>query len=123
MSNNKTILIVDDDPRNIYALNAVLTAKGFNCITAPSARAGLETLGTKKINVALIDMMMPDMDGHQMIGEIRRSQEIRSLPVIAVTALAMPGDKEKCLQSGADDYLSKPINVDMLMNILQKHLQ
>jgi two-component system cell cycle response regulator DivK len=120
---NKKIIIVDDDDRNIFALKAVLKAKGFTCVAATSAGEGLEILQqTNDIGIALIDMMMPGMDGYQMISAIKKIPALNGLPLIAVTAQAMVGDKEKCLRMGADDYIAKPINVDLLLKILNKHL-
>jgi two-component system cell cycle response regulator DivK len=120
---SKKIIIVDDDDRNIFALNAVLKAKGFKCIAATSANEGLEILQrTKDIGIALIDMMMPEMDGYQMISAIKKIPGLQKLPLIAVTAQAMIGDREKCLAMGADNYIAKPINVDLLLKILDKHL-
>jgi len=120
---SKKIIIVDDDDRNIFALNAVLKAKGFKCIAATSASEGLEILQrTKDIGIALIDMMMPEMDGYQMISAIKKIPGLQKLPLIAVTAQAMIGDREKCLAMGADNYIAKPINVDLLLKILDKYL-
>ncbi|HTB51839.1 MAG TPA: response regulator [Ferruginibacter sp.] len=118
----KKIIIVDDDDRNIFALNAVLKAKGFACVAATSAREGLEILAnTKDIGIALIDMMMPGMDGYQMIAAIRKKPELNNLLLVAVTAQAMVGDREKCLQVGADNYIVKPINVDILFKVIEQH--
>jgi len=110
------ILIVDDDARNIFALSATLRTKGFECAACSGAPEMLQVLsgdGGSDVGVILIDMMMPDIDGYHAIPMIR---EIRKdLPVIAVTAQAMAGDRERCLQAGADDYISKPIDVDLLL--------
>lgn len=116
------ILIIDDDARNIFALKATLKAKGFDCLTAMSAQQGLAFLhNSEKIGIVLIDMMMPDMDGYEAIPKIKKDNG--KIPVVAVTAQAMVGDREKCLQAGADDYISKPINVDKLMEVLKKYLK
>lgn len=115
------VLVVDDDERNIFALVAVLKAKGFSCLTANSAVEGLRILADEQdVVIALIDMMMPEMDGYEMLARIRASEKGR-LPVIAVTAQAMAGDREKCLAAGADDYIAKPINIDGLMDVLSKY--
>lgn len=122
MDQQKKIMIIDDDERNIFALNAVLRSKGFACVAAASARQGLDILQKEKnISIALIDMMMPEMDGYQMIAEIRKEPALQELPLIAVTAQAMMGDKQKCLDSGADNYIAKPINVDILLKILEQY--
>jgi two-component system cell cycle response regulator DivK len=119
----KKIIIVDDDDRNIFALNAVLKSRGFSCIPATSAKEGLDILQrTKDIGIALIDMMMPGMDGYQMISAIRKQPELQKIPVVAVTAQAMLGDREKCLEMGADNYIAKPINTDILFKIVDQYL-
>jgi CheY-like chemotaxis protein len=118
----RKVLIVDDDVRNIFALKAVLKAKGFECITAHGARVGLEILNAGEVGIILLDMMMPEMDGYEAIREIRRSEN-HTIPIIAVTAQAMLGDKEKCLVAGADAYLSKPIDVDQLMALLVRYMK
>lgn len=111
------VLIIDDDPRNIFALGATLKSRGFPCITATSAQQGIAIVRDDPgIGIVLLDMMMPEMDGYEAIPLIKRE---RRLPVIAVTAQAMVGDREKCLAAGADDYISKPVNVDELMKILE----
>src|SRR5690606_1983317 len=109
----KQILVVDDDPKNIFALCAVLQSRGFNCISAQSAKEGLShLLNNKMIGIVLMDMMMPEMDGYEAINQIKTERDLRHIPVIAVTAQAMSGDKEKCLSAGASDYLSKPVDID-----------
>lgn len=119
----KKIIIVDDDDRNIFALNAVLKSRGFTCIPATSAKEGLAILQkTQDIGIALIDMMMPGMDGYQMISAIRKQPDLRRIPLVAVTAQAMLGDREKCLEMGADNYIAKPINVDILLKIVAQYL-
>lgn len=117
------ILIIDDDPRNIFALVAVLKTKKFVCVTAPSAEEGIRILSDQPdIGIILMDMMMPDMDGYQAIAEIRKNESIRKIPVIAVTAQAMMGDREKCIAAGADDYISKPIDIDILVETLSHYI-
>lgn len=117
------ILVIDDDSKNIYALSAVLKAKGYVSISAQSAKQGLELLNEdSSIALVLLDMMMPEMDGYQALQEIKKNPAIQHIPVIAVTAQAMSGDKEKCLQAGADGYLSKPVAMDQLLTLLQTHL-
>jgi len=120
-ANDKTILIIDDDARNIFALKATLASRGFKCLSAQSAPEGLHLLRQQGIKIVLMDMMMPEMDGYEALQLIRSNDEMKGIPVIAVTAQAMVGDREKCLQAGADDYISKPIDVDDLMNKLEKY--
>ncbi|WP_374164125.1 response regulator [Arcticibacter sp. MXS-1] len=120
----KQILIIDDEPRNIFALVAVLKARKYGCITASSAEEGLAILRDRQdIGIILMDMMMPEMDGYETIGKIKEDKKLPDIPIIAVTAQAMVGDKEKCLSAGADDYIAKPINVEALVALLNQYLQ
>lgn len=117
------ILIIDDDPRNIFALVAVLKTKKFVCLTASSAEEGMKLLlAQPDIGIVLMDMMMPDMDGYQAIAEIRKNESISKIPIVAVTAQAMIGDREKCITAGADAYISKPIDIDILLDVLSHYL-
>ena len=119
----KTILIVDDDNRNIFALSAVLKAKGFKTISAGAMNEAFNLLEEEKsIGMVLMDMMMPGMDGYEAMTYMKTHGKYRAIPVIAVTAQAMPGDREKCLHAGADDYLSKPVDVDALLSIINRYL-
>lgn len=123
MAPKKKVLIIDDDNRNIFALTAVLKAKGFDCISASGAMEGIDLLTEdSEIGIVLMDMMMPDMDGYEAIDEIRSNEKIRGIPIIAVTAQAMVGDREKALAAGADNYASKPVDVDLLTGILNEYL-
>jgi two-component system cell cycle response regulator DivK len=115
------ILIVDDNERNIFALSAVLTAKGYSCVSASSAAAGLKLLDEiDDIAIMLVDMMMPEMDGYEMIAHIKNGAKA-SVPILAVTAQAMNGDRERCLKAGADGYIAKPIDVATLIELLNAH--
>jgi two-component system cell cycle response regulator DivK len=115
----KKVLIIDDDSRNIFALKATLKAKGFECLSCLGAEEALQLLkGSEPIDAILIDMMMPDMDGYEAIPLIKAMPERSSVPVISVTAQAMVGDRERCLEAGADGYISKPIDVDKLLQVL-----
>jgi CheY-like chemotaxis protein len=115
----KRVLIIDDDSRNIFALTATLRAKGFDCISCLSAQEALGILRTDTvIDAILIDMMMPDMDGYEAIPYIKNIDSRRDTPILAVTAQAMVGDREKCLRAGATDYVAKPIDVDRLLTLL-----
>ncbi len=112
----KKILIVDDDSRNIFALKAVLKAKKYECLSANSAQEGFDIIANDKdVGIVLMDMMMPDMDGYQAMAKMKADPLMMDLPVIAVTAQAMVGDKERCLKAGASGYISKPVNVDELL--------
>jgi CheY-like chemotaxis protein len=118
----KKILIIDDDARNIFALSAVLKAKGYACITANSAAEAFLILQSEPaVGIVLLDMMMPEMDGYEAIKEMKR-RGYTAFPIIAVTAQAMTGDREKCLAAGADAYLSKPVDVEKLLSLLNRYL-
>ncbi|MBO0950959.1 response regulator [Fibrella forsythiae] len=115
----KRVLLIDDDPRNIFALKATLKAKGFECVSCLSAQEALTILQKDEvIDAVLIDMMMPDMDGYEAIPRIKNIPGRQETPIYAVTAQAMVGDREKCLQAGATDYVAKPIDVDRLVGLL-----
>ena len=114
----KPILIVDDDSRNIFALEATLRSRGFACVSAQDANQALSFAMQCEPSLVLMDMMMPDLDGYDAIPKIKAT--IPDVAVIAVTAQAMSGDRERCLQAGADEYVAKPIDVDKLMQIIYK---
>jgi len=117
------VLIIDDDNRNIFALTAVLKAKGYKCLSAIGGEEGIELLKRdKEVAVVLMDMMMPGMDGYQAIAEMNNIPELKNIPVIAVTAQAMVGDRERCINAGAVGYVSKPINVDELTGLLKRYV-
>jgi len=120
----QTILIIDDDARNIFALKLVLQSKGYSCITATQAEEGIRLLKeNNSIAIVLMDMMMPGIDGYQALSLIKNDADIGHIPIVAVTAQAMKGDKEKCLQAGAQAYVSKPINVDELIEVISQYLK
>ncbi|MEP7279582.1 MAG: response regulator [Bacteroidota bacterium] len=125
MKNRKKILLVDDDPRNIFALRLTLTAKGFTCICAQEAKEGIEMVQQypNEIGVVLMDMMMPDMDGYEAIVLLKANRATAGIPVVAVTAQAMAGDREKCIEAGAVAYLAKPIDVDRMLTVINRHLK
>ena len=115
----KRILLVDDDKRNIYSLKKALESYGMCVITAENGVKALEILGADThFDVVLMDMMMPEMNGYEATAKIRETPEWEHLPVIAVTASAMPADKKRCMEAGASDYLSKPINLDHLLSVI-----
>ena len=116
------ILWIDDNSQNIFALNAVLKARDYRCLMACNAAEGIAMLQSdEEIGIVLMDMMMPDMDGYEAIAHIRGSEKIPRIPVIAVTAQAMVGDKERCLAAGADEYISKPVDVDLLISMVKPY--
>ncbi|SDQ09986.1 Response regulator receiver domain-containing protein [Chryseobacterium soldanellicola] len=118
---NKKILIVDDDPRNIFALKLTLKSRGYQIESCTMAREAIQMLQKDNaIDVVLMDMMMPEMDGYEAIRIIRNTPSISRIPVIAVTAQAMPEDRQKSLDAGAQDYVSKPIDIDQLINAIEK---
>jgi CheY-like chemotaxis protein/signal transduction histidine kinase/HAMP domain-containing protein len=112
----KTALLVDDDARNIFALSSVLERRGMKVLTATTGREAVTLVESNpEIAIVLMDIMMPQMDGYQTIGAIRENPAFLRLPIIALTAKAMKGDREKCLEAGASDYLAKPVNTDQLL--------
>lgn len=118
--NNKTVLIADDDVRNIFSLSKALENFKINVITALDGKEALARLEENpEIDVVLLDMMMPRMDGYETAKRIRENYQWKNLPVIAVTAKAMTGDREKCINAGASDYITKPVDIDQLMSLLR----
>ncbi|MFJ6748080.1 HAMP domain-containing protein [Streptomyces sp. NPDC091266] len=116
---NRRILIVDDDIRNVFALTHVLGRVGISVKYAENGREGLEVLDrAPDVSLVLMDIMMPEMDGYEMIQAIRHAPRFANLPVIALTAKAMPGDREKAIESGANDYIPKPVDVDRLLSVI-----
>ena len=114
------VLIVDDDIRNIYSLASVLEAHGAEVLHAERGAEGIALLqANPDIDVALIDIMMPEMDGYETMRRIRADGELAHTPLIAVTAKAMKGDRQKCLDAGASDYISKPVDIDLLLALLR----
>jgi CheY-like chemotaxis protein len=112
----KTALLVDDDARNIFALSSVLERRGMKVLTATTGNEAVALVESNpEIAIVLMDIMMPQMDGYQTIGVIRQNPSFARLPIIALTAKAMKGDREKCLEAGASDYLAKPVNTEQLL--------
>jgi CheY-like chemotaxis protein/signal transduction histidine kinase/HAMP domain-containing protein len=117
---NKGVLVVDDDIRNIFALSSVLERRGMKVFTASTGSEAIDVLATTPgLSLVLMDIMMPEMDGYQTIQRIRQNPVFRKLPIIALTAKAMKGDREKCFQAGASDYLAKPVNTEQLLSSLR----
>lgn len=116
---NKYVLIVDDEERNLFALRSYLEAMDMNILTAGNGREAISILReTKRVDIVLLDMMMPVMDGYETLGLLGSDPTLRKIPVLAVTARAMRGDREKCLEAGAWDYVSKPIDMTLLIEKL-----
>jgi CheY-like chemotaxis protein len=119
----KKVLVVDDDVRNIFALSSVLERRGMSVLTAGTGREAINTLeSTPDVAIVLMDIMMPEMDGYETMQVIRQNAAFRRLPIIALTAKAMKGDREKCLEAGASEYLAKPVNTDQLLAALRMWL-
>ncbi len=119
----RKVLIVDDDVRNIFALSSVLERRGMRVLTAGTGREAIDTLEkTDDVAIVLMDIMMPEMDGYETMQVIRQNPSFRRLPIIALTAKAMKGDREKCLEAGASEYLAKPVNTEQLLSALRMWL-
>jgi CheY-like chemotaxis protein/signal transduction histidine kinase len=119
----KKVLVVDDDVRNIFALSSLLERRGMTVLSAGTGREAIAMLeATPDISIVLMDIMMPEMDGYETIQVIRKNAEFRRLPIIALTAKAMKGDREKCLEAGASEYMAKPVNTDQLLSGLRTWL-
>ena len=120
---SRTVLLVDDDARNIFALSSVLERRGMRVLTATTGNEAIKLIELNNdIAIVLMDIMMPEMDGYQTMEEIRKNANFRRLPIIALTAKAMKGDREKCLDAGASDYLAKPVNTEQLLSALRSWL-
>jgi CheY-like chemotaxis protein len=116
----KKVLVVDDDVRNIFAITSVLEANGMQVLFAENGREGIDVLKrSPEISLILMDVMMPGMDGYETMREIRKLPEYRSLPILALTAKAMKGDREKCIEAGASDYIHKPVDPDQLLSLMR----
>jgi CheY-like chemotaxis protein len=119
----RTVLLVDDDTRNIFALSSVLERRGMEVLTATTGSEALAVLSSRSdVAIVLMDIMMPGMDGYETIEAIREKSAYRRLPILALTAKAMKGDREKCLEAGASDYLAKPVNIEQLLSALRMWL-
>jgi CheY-like chemotaxis protein len=116
----RKVLVVDDDARNIFALTSLLENQDAEVISATNGRDAIKTiLDNSEISIVLMDIMMPNMDGYETIRQIRELPNFRSLPILALTAKAMKGDREKCLMAGASDYIAKPVNTDELLSLMR----
>jgi CheY-like chemotaxis protein len=117
----RRVLIVDDDIRNIFSLTGVLEQHQVQVVHAESGRQGIEQLEqtAENVDMVLMDVMMPDMDGYETMRQIRRVERFRKLPIIAITAKAMKGDRDKCIAAGASEYISKPVDTDQLVSMMR----
>ena len=119
----KKVLIVDDDIRNIFALSSILEWRNMVIASAETGRNAIALLNAEPdVDIVLMDIMMPEMDGYETIRAIRQIPRFKQLPIVAVTAKAMKGDREKCIDAGAWDYLSKPVDPDQLLSVLRAWL-
>jgi HAMP domain-containing protein/signal transduction histidine kinase/DNA-binding response OmpR family regulator len=117
---NRKVLVVDDDARNIFALTSLLENQDMDVISATNGRSAIDLIRTTPdLTLVLMDIMMPDMDGYETMREIRKIPQFRTLPILALTAKAMKGDREKCLDAGASDYIAKPVNTDQLLSLMR----
>jgi HAMP domain-containing protein/signal transduction histidine kinase/DNA-binding response OmpR family regulator len=116
----RKVLVVDDDARNIFALTSLLENQEMEVVSATNGRNAIDILqNTPDLSIVLMDIMMPEMDGYETIHEIRKAPEFRTIPILALTAKAMKGDREKCLNAGASDYIAKPVNTDQLLSLMR----
>jgi CheY-like chemotaxis protein len=118
----RTVLIIDDDARNVFALTGILELHGMRVLHAENGREGVEAVADEDIDLVLMDVMMPEMDGYAATAAIRAMPGRRRVPIIAVTAKAMSGDREKCLAAGADDYVPKPVDAQELVHCMRSWL-
>jgi CheY-like chemotaxis protein len=120
----RTVLIVDDDARNLFALSSILELHGLHVLHAENGREGIEALvANPEIDLILMDVMMPEMDGYAATTAIRAMPDHGQVPIIAVTAKAMPGDRDKSIASGANDYVTKPVDADELISCVRQWMR
>ena len=118
--NNKNILIVDDDMRNVFSLTSALEEKGMNVVVGRNGSEGIKKLYEKNnIDLILMDVMMPEMDGYTAMKEIRKEKQFDNIPIIAITAKSMKEDRQKCIEAGSNDYLTKPVDINKLISLLK----
>jgi CheY-like chemotaxis protein len=119
----KKVLVVDDDVRNIFAISSILERHGMDVLTANNGQEAIDKVeSVPGLAMVLMDIMMPGMDGYETMRAIRTRPEFRMLPMIALTAKAMKGDREKCIEAGASDYIAKPVHTDQLLSLLRQWL-
>jgi two-component system, cell cycle response regulator DivK len=117
-----TILLIEDNEQNVYLMKFLLEKNGFQVIAAPDGREGIEKALSVKPAVILLDIQLPDLDGHAVARELRKIKELDRVPVIAVTSYAMTGDREKCIEAGCTGYIEKPINPDSFVDEVRKYM-
>jgi CheY-like chemotaxis protein len=116
----KKVLVVDDDVRNLFALASALEARGMEVLFAENGREGIECLDANTdVDLVLMDLMMPEMDGYAATRSLRERPEFKDLPIICLTAKAMKGDREKSIEAGASDYITKPVDIEQLLSLMQ----
>ena len=116
----RKILVVDDDARNIFALTSMLENQEMDVISTTNGRSAIDIIKqTPDLSMVLMDIMMPEMDGYETMREIRKAPQFRTLPILALTAKAMKGDRERCLDAGASDYIAKPVSTDQLLSLMR----
>ncbi|MFL6577458.1 MAG: response regulator, partial [Povalibacter sp.] len=119
----RKVLVVDDDVRNIFALNSILERRGMQVVSANNGMDAIKLLeDSEDLSLVLMDVMMPEMDGYETMKRIRSNPRFRLLPIIALTAKAMKGDREKCLEAGASDYVAKPVDTAQLLSLVRMWL-
>ena len=119
----RRVLVIDDDPRNVFAITSTLELHGMTVTQAADGRKGIEALlGAEDTDLILMDVMMPELDGYATMNKIRQMSDFATLPIIAVTARAMPGDREKSIAAGASDYVTKPVDTDELLACMERWL-
>ncbi|MEA3349118.1 MAG: response regulator [Chloroflexota bacterium] len=123
MSVKPTILYVEDNPSNLRLVNRVLQAEGYTIIEAKNAQQTLKIIETEHPDLILMDINMPDMDGYTLTGQLKKITKLQNVPIIAVTANVMKGDRERTIQAGCDGYIQKPIDVDSLPQQIAQYLQ
>jgi len=120
LDHTPSVLLVDDDVRNVFALTSALEAHGMEIVYAENGREALTLLqGSAEVDLVLMDIMMPELDGYQTMEAIRAKPEFERLPIIALTAKAMKGDREKSIAAGASDYITKPVDIDQLVSLMR----
>jgi len=120
----RRVLVVDDDPRNLFAISSVLESQGMEVLIAENGQDAIDVLMSEpEIELVLMDIMMPGMDGYSTMEVIRRQEGLADLPIIAVTAKAMVGDREKAIRAGASDYVTKPVAIGNLLDVLHRWIE
>ena len=123
MSETVTVLYVEDDPNNRLLIRRVLLAEGFDVVEAPTASQALETVRSLRPDIILMDINMPEMDGYTLTAKMKELPNLRGVPIIALTANVMRGDRERTLEAGCDGYIQKPVDIDLLPNQIQQFIK